>query len=237
MTVRDPGGRRRLKPEGPSAIVLTLPPIIPLFPLPNVVFFPRMLLPLHVFEPRYRAMVRDATDGAGLIGMILLREDWERDYYGRPQTFRTGTVGQITQVEPLEGGRFDIVLLGAREFRVEEEFFERPYRQARVAWRPPCEGPVLSSEEREQLASLTCLYLEGQRGLSGSALVGAADVDDEVFVNFLSQGLNFTLLEKQGLLESPSLLERARRLCEVLEFRIEERRLRVPAAAGSRQTH
>ena len=66
---------------------MTLPEIIPVFPLPNVVFFPRMPLPLHVFEPRYRSMVRDVARGARLVGMALLRDDWQRDYYGRPPIF------------------------------------------------------------------------------------------------------------------------------------------------------
>ena len=55
---------------------------IPIFPLPNVVLFPNMLLPLHIFEPRYREMVEDALNGEGLIGMALLKEGWQNDYYG-----------------------------------------------------------------------------------------------------------------------------------------------------------
>jgi Lon protease-like protein len=70
---------------------MRLPDIIPIFPLPNVVFFPRMPLPLHIFEPRYRAMVRDAVKGARLIGMTLLRGDWQQDYAGTPEIFGVGT--------------------------------------------------------------------------------------------------------------------------------------------------
>src|SRR5262245_58041541 len=99
---------------------MTLPEVIPLFPLPNLVFFPRMPLPLHVFEPRYRAMVRDALRGPRLIGMVLLRSGWKDDYAGRPPIFTTGTVGQMVRVEELADGRFDIVLRGIASFRIRD---------------------------------------------------------------------------------------------------------------------
>ncbi|MEK7222586.1 MAG: LON peptidase substrate-binding domain-containing protein, partial [Nitrospirota bacterium] len=62
---------------------IAIPSVIPLFPLPNVVFFPRTYLPLHVFEPRYCRMVRDAASSHRMIGMVLLKEGWESDYEGR----------------------------------------------------------------------------------------------------------------------------------------------------------
>src|SRR5512134_892781 len=98
-----------------------LPPLLPLFPLPNVVLFPRMPLPLHVFEPRYRAMVRDAVRGPRLIGMVLLRGAWQQQYEGRPEIFATGTVGEMAHVEELSDGRSNIVLRGLREFHIREE--------------------------------------------------------------------------------------------------------------------
>ena len=72
-----------------------LPDIIPVFPLPNVVLFPRVQLPLHIFEPRYRAMVRDVMEAdPPLIGMALLRGDWQEQYEGNPQVFPVGCVGR-----------------------------------------------------------------------------------------------------------------------------------------------
>src|SRR5687767_3145429 len=73
----------------PSAIDM-LPPTIPVFPLPNVVLFPNVFLPLHIFEPRYRRMVDDALNGDRIIGMVLLRAGWERDYDGRPAVYAVG---------------------------------------------------------------------------------------------------------------------------------------------------
>ena len=73
-----------------------LPPTIPLFPLPNVVLFPNVLLPLHIFEPRYRDLVRDALAGDQVIGMVLLRPGYEGDYDGRPPIYSVGCAGLIT---------------------------------------------------------------------------------------------------------------------------------------------
>src|SRR5438093_6365078 len=114
---------------------MTLPDVIPVFPLPNVVFFPRMPLPLHIFEPRYREMVRDVARGARLIGMVLLRSEWEQDYYGRPPIFATGTVGEMVRVEELPDGRFNIVLRGLREYTIVRELERASYREAVVTWR------------------------------------------------------------------------------------------------------
>ncbi len=92
-----------------------LPPTIPLFPLPNVVLFPNVYLPLHIFEPRYREMVSDALDGDRIIGMVLLRPGWEGDYEGRPAVYPVGCAGLISHAERLSDGRYNIVLQGARE--------------------------------------------------------------------------------------------------------------------------
>src|SRR3954462_8009494 len=107
-----------------------LPATIPLFPLPNVVLFPSVCLPLHVFEPRYREMIADALDGDRLIGMVLLRPGWEPQYEERPPVFRIGCSGVITHVERLGDGRYNIVLRGLERFRIIEENHDRSYRRA-----------------------------------------------------------------------------------------------------------
>src|SRR5256885_10943458 len=105
-----------------------LPPSIPLFPLPNVVLFPNVFLPLHIFEPRYRQMVADALQGDRIIGMVLLRPGYEADYQGRPPTYEVGCAGVITHSQPLSDGRYDIVLRGIEQFRITSEDQSRPYR-------------------------------------------------------------------------------------------------------------
>jgi len=85
---------------------------LPLFPLPTTVLFPNVFLPLHVFEPRYRDMMADALTGDRLIGMVLLREGWQRDYEGRPPVYQIGCSGVITHAEKLADGRYNLVLRG-----------------------------------------------------------------------------------------------------------------------------
>src|SRR5438552_5894063 len=137
---------------------MTLADVIPVFPLPNVVFFPRMPLPLHIFEPRYREMVRDAARGARLIGMVLLRTEWEQDYYGRPSIFATGTVGEMVRVEGLPDGRFNIVLRGLREYTIVRELERHAYREAVVTWRAADAAP-LPLGARDAVTALVRRYL------------------------------------------------------------------------------
>src|SRR5574341_719860 len=96
-----------------------VPSTIPLFPLPNVVLFPNVFLPLHIFEPRYRQMVHQALAGDRLIGMVLLKPGYEGDYEATPAVYKVGCAGTITHVERLADGRFNIVLKGVSKFRVE----------------------------------------------------------------------------------------------------------------------
>jgi Lon protease-like protein len=204
---------------------MTLPEVIPVFPLPNLVFFPRIPLPLHIFEPRYRAMVQDAARGARLIGMALLRDEWQESYYERPPIFGTGTVGEMVHVEELPDGRFNIVLRGLREYAINRELHDRaPYREAIVTWRTPL-SDALPVGMREKITALVHRYLTrlGHDVDQGGLLRG--NVDDETFVNFFAQQLDIAPLEKQALLEAASLGDRACRLSDVLEFRIEELRL------------
>src|SRR4029079_6084798 len=94
---------------------------IPVFPLPNVVLFPHVCLPLHIFEPRYREMVSDALEGDRMIGMVLLRPGWEADYDGRPAIHAVGCEGLITHAERTADGRYNLVLRGLEKFRVQQE--------------------------------------------------------------------------------------------------------------------
>src|SRR5688500_17088074 len=113
-----------------------LPSTIPIFPLPNVVLFPNVFLPLHIFEPRYRQMVSDALGGERMIGMVLLQPGYEADYERSPAVYDVGCVGLITHVERLVDGRFNIVLRGLERFQIVGE--EHPsstvlYRRALIA--------------------------------------------------------------------------------------------------------
>jgi Lon protease-like protein len=103
---------------------------LPIFPLPAAILFPRAQLPLHIFEPRYRDMVRDAIDGAGRIAMI---QPHRLDHDNKAALFAVGCVGELVGVEELDDGRFNIVLHGANRFRlVREAEVDAAYRCADV---------------------------------------------------------------------------------------------------------
>src|SRR5687768_15054852 len=104
-----------------------LPPTIPIFPLPNVVLFPNVFLPLHIFEARYREMVADALSGDRIIGMVLLRPGYESNYEGRPPVYPVGCAGVITHSEPLPDGGYNIVLRGLEKFRITGEERTKQY--------------------------------------------------------------------------------------------------------------
>jgi uncharacterized protein len=198
---------------------MELPGFIPIFPLPNVVLFPEVPLPLHIFEPRYCAMVRDAIAGAGLIGMVLLRGDWEDNYHDAPETYRTGCVGRIVETTPLPDGKFNIVLAGVREFTIVSEQRERAYRQATVQWREPSATIPLPTDLRLRLVQMIERYVGRSGDDVARELLGDARLDDRTLVNFFAFWLDFGPIEKQCLLEATGV-DRAQRLLEVLEFHL-----------------
>lgn len=108
---------------------------LPIFPLPNVVFFPHTLLPLHIFEPRYRKMLANCLAGERRLAVVLLRPGWEADYYGRPAVHSVAGAGEIIQSEILPDGRSNIVLQGLGRIVIEGEVpSPNPYRIARASW-------------------------------------------------------------------------------------------------------
>ena len=191
-----------------------LPGIIPLFPLPNVVLFPHMSLPLHVFEPRYRKMVADALASHRTIGMTLLKPGWEGDYEGRPPLYERGCAGRIVGAETLADGRSNIVLEGTARFRIVEEHAGEPYRLASVAALPETIGDasILKDVRRKVLAAIG-------RAADGPTTLVVADLPDEVFVNGLCQSLALDPVERQSLLECDTVSERYLRLAAIVEFR------------------
>ncbi len=203
---------------------MDLPSVIPVFPLPNVVLFPGVPLPLHIFEPRYRQMVRDAADGHGIIGMILLRGDWQRRYLENPEIFDVGCGGKIVNAEALPDGKFNILLHGLREFTVRRHIFDKPYRQAEISWRTG--GPrEIDGAQRSRLVNLLTALLRAKADTPAHRLLRDPSLSDDLLVNFFSYALEIAPLEKQGLLEAPTLPSRAKRLDEVIEFHLEEARL------------
>ena len=196
-----------------------LPPTIPIFPLPNVVLFPSVFLPLHIFEPRYRQMVDDSLKGDRIIGMVLLRPGWEGNYEGRPAVYGIGCAGVITHAERLPDGRFNIVLRGMEKFRIVDEQDERQYRMASVEPVPdPGIDAAARNEMRGERKRLELLLVPQPEG-TGDPKVPSS-MPDEDLVNALAQYLEFEAVEKQALLERTGVLDRCRALIELLEMKV-----------------
>jgi Lon protease-like protein len=196
-----------------------LPAAIPLFPLPNVVLFPNVTLPLHIFEPRYREMVRDALEGDRIIGMVLLRPGWEKDYEGRPDIYEVGCAGLITHAERTEDGRYNVVLRGLEKFRIRQEDHQRSYRLAEVETilEPMSERDrEVMHAERRRLETLLVPQPEG-RGVDPKM---PPSMPDEELVNALAQYLDLEVVEKQALLERDGLVTRCRSLIDLLEMKV-----------------
>ena len=193
--------------------------LLPLFPLPNVVLFPNVFLPLHIFEPRYREMVADALAGDRIIGMALLRPGWEADYDGRPPVYPTGCAGLVTNAESLPDGRYNIVLQGLEKFRLIDEERDGSYRIARVEGIAEINGSSDPEAMRAARRRLESLLMPGS-SRSGGDLTLPPTMPDEDLVNALAQYLELEPVEKQALLERDGLLSRCRSLIELLEMKM-----------------
>ncbi len=196
-----------------------LPPSIPIFPLPNVVLFPNVFLPLHIFEQRFREMVADALRGDRILGMALLRPGWEQDYDGRPPVYPVGCAGLITNSERLGDGRYNIILRGLQKFRILDEDDRRSYRLARVDGIAETLDDAARSAIRSDRCRLEVLVTKGLR-LAGAEGQVPASMPDEDLVNALAQYLDLEPIEKQALLERDGLLRRCQSLIELLEMKL-----------------
>jgi Lon protease-like protein len=197
-----------------------LPFSIPIFPLPTVVLFPNVFLPLHIFEPRYRQMVTEALAGDRMIGMVLLRPGFEADYDGRPPVYATGCSGLITHSERLDDGRYNLVLRGIEKFTITAEEDPAVGRLYRTAVISPVEELVGKGErdelrrQRRRLEQLLAPLLSGglERHLPPA-------MPDEDLVNTLAQYLEFEPIEKLALLEQRGAIARCQTMAELLEMK------------------
>lgn len=189
---------------------------VPIFPLGGAILFPRSQLPLHIFEPRYREMVRDAIDGSGQIAMI---QPQRVDDDNKAPLYDVGCVGEVVGVEELEDGRFNIVLLGSNRFRVVREAdIDASYRCADV------DIEAFDDNEPPPLALIQRAEVEREARKLGDALGLAVDwaavarLDDEMLVNAIAQVAPFDIGAKQALLEQAALDSRADLLVQLMQF-------------------
>ncbi len=193
--------------------------------------FPGVKVPLHIFEPRYREMVAEVGVSPGIIGMMLLKGDWERDYYAYPDIFNVGCAGRIANLIRLPDGRYNLMLEGLLEFRVVEELRDRSFRRARVTWCPIERGALeLDDEAMEMLRALLVGYVGDAAVEAWHAAVEERGMRGAELVNFLCFYLDLAAIEKQTLLEA--LDSRTRCLFDILTFKLEERKLGPSGSRG-----
>ncbi len=202
-------------PDVPSDLTRALEGL-PLFPLPNVVLLPGARLPLHVFEPRYRSMVRDALEGHRAIGVVQLAEPEREPGAEAPTLCRVAGLGTILDHAELPGGRFYIVLRGRARVEIEELPFSPPYRRARCTILPSTNEAV-SSTATAALISVATGFAElvKQRDPSFDfrmpRLSDAGGIADQCAQHLLIDGR-----DRQRVLEAADVGERVRIVTETL---------------------
>lgn len=184
-----------------------------IFPLPGALLFPGMHLPLHIFEPRYRALMHDSMARDRRIGMVQPRAEGNP-----PPLFDIGCVGKIAEFEALDDGRFNVVLQGTSLFRILRELeVTTAFRQVEARLLPvPDQPEILSSIARASLEMESRRFAEAQ----GFAVdwEAVARLDDESLVNGVAQIAPFDIAAKQALLEAACLGDRAELIVQLMQF-------------------
>ncbi|MBI1918715.1 MAG: LON peptidase substrate-binding domain-containing protein [Planctomycetes bacterium] len=191
-----------------------------LFPLPNLVLFPSVIQPLHIFEPRYRQMMADALDDDRLLALVLLRPGWEEDYHLRPPVHAVACLGAIANEECLADGRYNLLLHGLQRVRIVEELpAEKLYRCARVELLEDAASAAgLECALREELALRMPAWFAGHGAAQQQAeQLLEASLPLSALCDIFSFALPLPTKAKQGLLEELDVTRRARRLLTYLK--------------------
>jgi len=183
-----------------------------IFPLAGALLFPEMQLPLHIFEPRYRALVSDAMARDRRIGMIQPSGEGET-----PDLYAVGCVGKIAEVEALDDGRYNLVLEGLSLFRVRRELtVSTAFRQVEAELIAPPEPDDLSIGRRASLEVESKRYAEAAGYQVDWDAV--ARLDDASLVNGIAQIAPFDVAAKQALLEAEGIEQRAELIIQLMQF-------------------
>ncbi len=188
----------------------------PLFPLPNVVFYPKTFLPLHIFEPRYRTMVEDVEAGERMICMVCLRPEWEDTADKEAPIHSVGTLGYMEQIATGEDGTSDILLVGLTKVLIEEVKSDRPYRIGKLTPVSDAAGEGNRQKLKMQLLRYFDEISDDERFVSITQFFGGG-LDFEMAVNFMAAYTPVDIQDKQKLLELDDLSMRARILCRFIE--------------------
>lgn len=179
---------------------------LPLFPL-NVVLFPTMVLPLHIFEPRYRALIHDVLEGDKQFGVVLIERG--RDTGGEDQRTDFGTIAKVIEAEEFPDGRWGIVTVGTERFRITNWLPDGPYPQAQVECWPDDVGQPLAQDRFVAVASKfrRCMAMASEAGVDVGPIPELA-APDELATMQMAAMLPIGTFDKQRLLGMPSCGER-----------------------------
>lgn len=191
---------------------------LPLFPLPQTVLFPGAVLPLHVFEPRYKALVRDILNTHRMLSVVLITDSSDTDEHGHPRIANVAGAGLIIEHIELPDGRFNILLQGHSRVRLRELPFIAPYRRAEATVLESLPGAV-DQRDIAALSALVASLLSLMRKSDASFQVYLPkDAEPETFVNACAQGLIFDPSERQEILEIDDVGARMQRAIQVLSM-------------------
>ena len=192
-----------------------------LFPLPNLVAFPQVYQPLHIFEPRYRQMTADALAGDRLIALVLLKPGWEADYEGRPEVHPVACLGNLVADQLLPDGRYNLLFQGLRRIRIRKELrTDKLYRSAQVELLDdqPVTAAGLEPDLRQQLDGLVPVWFPGQGELIEQVRKRLrGDVPLGTVCDLLAFALPLDLDLKQELLGQLDVERRVRQLVRHME--------------------
>jgi Lon protease-like protein len=210
---------------------------IPIFPLPSVVLFPAVDVPLYIFEPRYRQMTADAISGAQRIGMVTVDPRHVEEMGGNPPVFEIGCEGEVRNSEARPDGTYQILLHGIRRFRIRREIWpegDRLYRSAEIEaledQQPTLGDPTVSAQRDQVLTLLQRLAPDRAASLTRSSF---ERIDDTRFVNAFCQAAALPPLEKQQLLEANGVRDRLDQLVSLLQFQLAERSASDAGSSGT----
>jgi Lon protease-like protein len=189
--------------------------------LPNLVLFPHVMQPLHVFEPRYRELVEDALADDRLIAMALLKPGWEPDYEGRPALFDTACLGRIIQHHRLPDGRYNLLLVGLRRLRLTRELpAARSFREARAEVMadesPPSSGRRRARLKHKLIDAFRRLVPNVAQAHEQFEQLLAEEISLATLTDVVSFALGVEHSVKIELLAETNVDRRARRLIELL---------------------
>jgi uncharacterized protein len=198
--------------------------IVPLFPLPNVVLFPKTPMPLYIFEERYRTMVRDALAGDKELVIALSRTGSEFSHASGTTVHEIGCLGKIESYEELKDGKYNIVVVGVYRVRIIREVQHSPYQLVEVEKIDDTASDALRDESvkrQNHLGSLFAKFTELATGTKQHAMELMPQMDFESLVNMVAMTLNLAVEQKQALLELDDPDQRCEVLTPILQQQLE----------------